>query len=137
VWITEFNWTSCTNLALDALDRFQIFNIDGCSSQRRMVNSGIPQGSVLGPLVFSFYVNEIFELPLRGKLQLYRDDAVVIYSHKEADNLFAKMQHDLNLISDWFYNNCLTFNSGKSKYVIFKDNRRNRWVLVRTSYQIT
>jgi hypothetical protein len=60
----------------------------------------------------------------KEKLQLYADDAVVIYSHKEADNLFADMQHDLNLISDWFYNNCLTdVNVRKSKYEIFKHNR--------------
>jgi hypothetical protein len=37
----------------------------------------------------------------KEKLQLYADDAVVIYSHKEADNLFADMQHDLNLIVWW------------------------------------
>jgi hypothetical protein len=103
-------------------NRFQIVNIDGFSSQKRMVNCGIPQDSVQGLLLFSLYVNDIFELPLRRKLQLYADDAVVIYSHKEADNVFADMQHDLNLSSNWFYNNCLTVNAGKSKNVIFKDN---------------
>jgi Reverse transcriptase (RNA-dependent DNA polymerase) len=105
-------------------DRQQIVQIGKTVSQRRLIKYGIPQGSVLGPLLFSVFVNDIFELKLRGKLQLYADDAVLTYSHRDSITLFDDMQHDLNLISNWFYNNCLTVNGNKSKYIIFKDNRR-------------
>jgi Reverse transcriptase (RNA-dependent DNA polymerase) len=105
-------------------DRQQVVKIDKTMSQREFIRYGIPQGSVLGPLLFSVFVNDIFELKLRGKLQLYADDAVLTYSHKNPLNLYIDMQHDLNLVSDWFYNNCLTVNGSKSKFIIFKDCRK-------------
>jgi hypothetical protein len=99
--------------------RTQVVNIGTSNSDRRDVKFGIPQGSVLGPLLFSVFINDIFELPLKGRLQLYADDAVLSYQHCHLDTMFADMQHDLDLISEWFFNNCLSVNASKTKYIIF------------------
>jgi hypothetical protein len=64
-------------------------------------------------------LSEYQELPLKGKLQLYADDAIIIYSSKKFQTLQHDMSHDLNLLYDWFYNNLLAFNVSKTKYMIF------------------
>jgi hypothetical protein len=114
------------------LGRSQMVNICNSFSQSRGVGYGVPQGSVLGPLLFSVFINDIFELPLRGKLQLYADDAVISYGHRDLAGLYEDMQHDLNLLSEWFYNNRLSVNAGKTKYILFKDPRR----VITTDHQI-
>jgi hypothetical protein len=79
----------------------QVVNIGTSNSDRRDIKFGIPQGLVLGTLLFSVFINEIFKLPLKGRLQLYADDALLSLGYNVHD-----MQHDLDLISEWFFNNC-------------------------------
>jgi hypothetical protein len=69
----------------------------------------VPQGSILGHFAFSRLINDIFELKLRETLQLYGDDVILMYSKDSSIvDLYDDMQHDLNLINELFYNNCLT-----------------------------
>jgi hypothetical protein len=84
--------------------RTQVVNIGTSNSDRRDVKFEIPQGSVLEPLLFLVFINDIFELPLKGRLQLYADDAVLSYQHCRLDTMFADM-HDLD-----FRNGFLTIN---------------------------
>jgi Reverse transcriptase (RNA-dependent DNA polymerase) len=86
---------------------------------------GVPQGSSLSALLFLIYVNDIFELPLRGHLQLYADDAILIYSESNYDELQRHMREDLLKIYNWFYNNLLSFNVSKTKYVIFNPKNKD------------
>jgi hypothetical protein len=75
------------------------------------------QGSVLRPLLFSVFINDIFELPLRR--QLDAKDAVFSYGHRDLAELYEDIQHDFHLLSEWFYNNSLSVNAGKTKYILF------------------
>jgi hypothetical protein len=99
--------------------RTQVVNIGTPNKDRRDIKFGIAQGSVLRPLLFSVFINDIFELSVKGRLQFYADYAVLLYQHCHLDTMFADMQHDLDLISEWFYNNCLSVNASKTKYIIF------------------
>lgn len=105
-------------------NRKQIVEINGHRSSEKVINYGVPQGSILGPLLFIIYINDIFDLPLRGTLQLYADDAVLVYSSDNIDQLYVDMQHDLNLINQWFFHNGLTVNASKTKYLIFSSTDR-------------
>jgi hypothetical protein len=108
--------------------RTQVVNIGTSNSDKRDVKFEIPQGSVLEPLLFLVFINDIFELPLKGRLQLYADDAVLSYQHCRLDTMFADM-HDLDLISEWFFNNCLSVNASKTKYIIFGHSRTTSSIL--------
>jgi hypothetical protein len=104
--------------------RRQFVEIDGVSSDQGTVNFGIPQGSILGPLLFLIYVNDIFELKLHGSLTLYTDDIVIIYSNEDLNILHDHMEHDLRIRHRWCYNNGLTVNANKTSYMFFRDPRR-------------
>jgi hypothetical protein len=92
------------------------------SSSKFMIR-GNPQGSSLSALLFLIlYINDIFELPLRGHLQLYDDDAILILNY---DELQRHMREYLLKIHDWFYKNLLSFNVSKTKYIIFNPKNKN------------
>jgi hypothetical protein len=105
-------------------NRSQLVRIGKSESSRQDIQFSVPQGSILGPLLFLVYINDVFELGLRGRLQLYADDAVLMYSRSCITDLYDDMQHDLDILNNWLYNNCLTANSGKTNFIIFKDPRK-------------
>jgi Reverse transcriptase (RNA-dependent DNA polymerase) len=104
--------------------RSQVISINGVESEKLRVKYGVPQGSVLGPLLFLVYINDIFDLKLKGRLQLYADDVIIMYSNSNVFEMYDDMEHDLALLYDWFYDNCLTVNSNKTSFIVFKDPRK-------------
>lgn len=89
-----------------------------CISDSRTVRCGIPQGSPLSSTLFLLYINDIFELRLNGTLQLFCDDGACSYSANSLDELNSMINEDLILLDRWFYNNLLTFNVAKTKFML-------------------
>ena len=90
-WITDY----LTN-------HFQRVVVNGTSSQPSPVFSGVPQGSVLGPLLFIIYVNDLLELELftGAKIHLYADDILLYHTVNSADD-FNTLQIDIDKIVAW------------------------------------
>ena len=98
-------------------------NTGGESSQLQKVISGVPQGSVLGPLLFNFYINDIMLLPLTaGTMSLYADD-LMLYRTIRSQSDFVALQADVDRLCVWTDKNCLTFNDVKCKFMIVSRKR--------------
>ena len=79
---------------------------------------GVPQGSILGPLLFNVYINSLSAAVTKSELILYADDAVLIVAASTPQELNDALRHDFALISDWYTDNKLTLNVKKTKLMI-------------------
>ena len=86
------------------------------------ITYGVAQGSCLGPLLFIIFMNDLTQLPLYSNIILFADDTTVFYSHKSEKFLKYTLEHDLNIMSDWFKANKLSLNLDKMIGIKFWDN---------------
>ena len=104
--------------------RTQSVVVDGACSDSVPVVSGVPQGSVLGPLLFLLYINTIFDVPLSpgSKIIMYADN-LLLYRQMNSVSDYDHIQHCVNLLSNWSSENHLTFNPTKCKTMLFSRKR--------------
>ena len=97
----------------------QVITEKGESSWIDLIN-GVPQGSILGPLLFTILVSDISNEIKHCKYHLYADDTQLYISGKleEIVELINKLNSDLNRIAKFSTNNCLKLNEGKSVYIV-------------------
>lgn len=100
-------------------NRIQITKIDQYESKIAKVIYGVPQGSVLGPLLFLIYINDISNIGLSGYTSLYADDTCLFYFGHTIQNIINEAQKDLNILHSWLSQNLLTINTAKTSYIIF------------------
>ena len=103
-------------------NRSQVTSIEQSSTQP--VHVGVPQGSILGPLLFLIYVNEIPSTVNNCDISLYADDTVLFCSAKTIIELEQKLNSDLQNLSRWFGANRLTLNTSKCKFMVFGSNAK-------------
>ena len=90
-------------------DRVQYVSINGISSTYRCVDIGVPQGSVLGPLLFLIYVNDLhFSSKLLHTIA-FADDTSLFLSGNDMNVLCSTFNHELCLVNDWFQANRLKY----------------------------
>ena len=87
-------------------DRNQKVLINGNSSSQKPVSAGVPQGSVLGPLLFLIYINDISH-DLTGLAQLFADDTSLSYSSADKHQIELILNEDLQKLRDWGKNGLL------------------------------
>ena len=80
---------------------------------------GVPQGSILGPLLFLIYINDIHNSSSKLKFFLFADDTNLLYSDKNLRTLENIVNKELENVSDWLFANKLSLNIAKSNFVIF------------------
>ena len=97
--------------------------MDGVASECITVVSGVPQGSILGPLLFLLYIDSISQIhiSINSKLVLYADDILLYKTISEACD-FSCLQEDVNRIDFWSSSNAMTFNVSKCKQMSRKRN---------------
>lgn len=94
------------------------------SSVSPPVNTGVPQGSNLGPVLFLLYVNDLPETITEGKIWLFADDISHLISDKDEISLQNRAQVGLNEVSDWCKLNKLKLNRGKTKALAFYNRKK-------------
>ena len=93
--------------------RLQRVTFVGRTSEWSLVKSGVPQGSVLGPLLFNLFINDISR-NINSPCVLFADD-VLLYRSIRTDLDVSELQNDLNELSAWSASNGMTFNTSKTK----------------------
>lgn len=101
-------------------NRMQAVKVNGHVSDFIQLNEfGIPQGTVLGPIFFILYVNNMFRLPLDGMLTCFADDTALTICAESWNEVFHKAEQDINLLKKWMDFNLLTMNIEKTNYITF------------------
>ena len=100
-------------------DRKQCTIANNIVSSNENIVCGVPQGSVLGPLLFLIYINDISSVIRNSKISMYADDTVVYISHTNMNNAIALIQSDLTSVYTWCNSNKLTINCKKTKFCLF------------------
>ena len=106
--------------------RKQITVINGNFSEPQPVTCGVPQGSILGPLLFIIYLNDITKVVRHCTLSLYADDTCIYYACNDPDEMERKINEDLNNVANWLRCNELLLNNSKCEYMIVTSNRKRR-----------
>ena len=102
-----------------------LVNIENKLSDFRDISCGIPQRSILGPLLFFIYVNDMSQA-VTSTLLLYADDSCIPYQHKDVVQIEKRLKEDFENLCDWFVDNKLSIHFGedKTKSILFASKRR-------------
>jgi hypothetical protein len=103
--------------------REQRVEVNGTMSSPRKITCGVPQGSILGPLLFLLYVNDM-KSAVRCKLLLYADDSVLLVSDKSVKSIEKILIEELHNINKWLVENKLSLHLGKTESILFGSKQK-------------
>ena len=105
-------------------DRSQVVDFLGVSSSSEPVFSGVPQGSILGPLLFIIHLNDLPGAVASCSVLMYADDTVLFCTGRQASTIEATLNRELNQIESWLRENNLFINVTKTECMIFGTSQR-------------
>ena len=103
--------------------RSQFVTVNGHDSSKQNLTYGVPQGSILGPLLFIIYINDMPALFESAKFILYADDANIIISGDHFEQVLEQFNKLTQELDSWVKNNGLILNLKKTNYMIFSTRR--------------
>lgn len=109
---------------LSRKDDTSTINIDILSNKIENEPYSVPQGTVLSPILYIIYVNELYNLPLKGKLVSFADDTALFASGSTWSEVITNIQTDMKNIKSWFVQHNLFLNMSKTKIVPFANDER-------------
>lgn len=104
-------------------NRSQMVHVNGHLSTPKLINVGVPQGSILGPLLFLMFINDLPTILTRTKCILYADDTTIFQSSKSVSSLQSDLNTDLHNITLWCQANYLQINATKTVFMLFHSPR--------------
>ena len=115
--------------------RRQFVTFKSVNSEWQTVLTGVPQGSVLGPLLFILLINDIDLQLQKSEILLYADDTVVFTSDKSCEIIESNLNSDLTNLARWFSDNQLVLNhkKGKTELVLYGTSKKVQVKINRTN----
>ena len=113
--------------------RSQYVDMDGVTSETLPISTGVPQGSILGPLLFLIYINDINNATSFFKFICYADDTTLtnniimtqeIIGSNDITDVSNKINSELKRVSDWLDVNKLSLNAGKTRLMVFRKKNK-------------
>ena len=98
--------------------RYQRVCFKGSLSDALPITTGVPQGSILGPLFFIIFIDSMSEVISHGKLSMYADDTTLSVNGTNVRDIYDKLTSDLNAIAKWLTNNKLFLNTDKTNVML-------------------
>jgi hypothetical protein len=106
-------------------NRKQYTYLNGTYSDTNCITYGVPQGSILGPLLFNLYINDIHQC-IKDDVILFADDTAIFTSHENADTAIQQANNTMETIQEWYAANLLSINYKKSNFILFSPRKNNR-----------
>ena len=106
-------------------DRTQIVSFQGTNSCTMKIVCGVPQGSILGPILFLIYINDLPHCS-NFLINLFADDTTLQLNRSSINELETDVNNELKKVASWFNMNKLTVHAGKTKFIIFGSKARDR-----------
>ena len=110
-------------LQMSGSDPEQLVDLGTGTSSLKMITCGVPQGSILGPLLFILYINDMRHVLKFSVVHHLADDTNLLYSHKNQKTLRKNVNYDLSLLFEWLCANRLSLNVKKTEFIIFRPPR--------------
>ena len=118
---------------LTNVNRKKIIKYKAQKSESLTIKCGVPQGSVLGPLLFLIYMNNLSRSSEILSIIVFADDTNLFFSHKNLFSLKETMNRELSMVASWLSANKLSLNIKKTHFIIFK----SRWKKSNQNVSIT
>jgi len=104
--------------------RLQYVTFNNFKSSRKVIRCGVPQGSILGPLLFLLYINDISTVSKACLNIMFADDTNMFISGKDTESLCNQLNADLTQVQEWLTCNKLSLNVKKTHYMIFTSRNK-------------
>ena len=121
---SEYNWFQAY-----LSNRKQQVYVNGVASDSCVISTGVPQGSILGSLLFIIFINDLPKISTFFSTRLYADDTSLTASGSDLDSLLCEINNHLPAVYDWLCSNKLTLNLTKTKYIIFMPRQKESYNL--------
>ena len=109
-------------------NRLQRTKINASFSSWTEILQGVPQGSILGPILFNLYINDLFLILKECDVCNYADDTTPYACDRDIKNLFNKLEHDSALTIEWFQYNYMKLNAEKCHLLVPGYKHEHTWV---------
>ena len=116
--------------------RKQRVKIGSSYSMWNEIKRGVLQGSVLGPLLFNAFINDIFTFIEKTEICNFADDNIIYDCGEDSPNISENLKHDLKILLKWFRINSLQANPGKFQFMILGKKKRNSVKLIINNTEI-